>query len=90
MGEVAEEAGLLRLLPALLSGDVGLARCAEGEGLSRSFFISSCGGGGGGRSSAEAGGGGRSSICAASFCSVAFRSATRSAMRASKSLSSSS
>lgn len=77
---MAEDAGPLTLQTALpTSGDVGkvVEEEAEGAELAPPLF-----GGGGGTSS--------SSISAAIFCSVALRSATRSAMRASRSLSSSS
>lgn len=73
---------MLTLLLALLAGDVGDGREVEAGTEQRPI-------GGGGRSD---GGGGTiiSCIPAASFCSVAFRSATKSAMSASRSLSSSS
>ncbi len=81
-GEAAEEAEVLTLLLVLLAGDVGEAREDAG------FVLRPWGGGG--RSDEGGDGTFRSSISAASFCSVALRSATKSAMRASKSLSSSS
>lgn len=73
---MAEEERLLALLPVLLAGDIGEAR--EGAG----WMPRSLGGGGDGTF--------KLCISAASFSSVALRSATRSAMRASRSLSSSS
>lgn len=73
---------MLTLLPVLLAGDVGEAREEAGCAL-RPL-------GGGGRSVGGGDGTFRPSISAASFSSVALRSATRSAMSASKSLSSSS
>lgn len=76
---MAEGAGLLALLMVLPpSGDLG--DVVQEEDVETAEWLL------GGRS----GGSGRSSISAASFCSVALRSATRSAMRASRSLSSSS
>lgn len=79
---MAEDAGLLAPLAVLPpSGDVGVQE-EDVETAPRLLGgRSGCGGGGGTF---------RSSISAASFCSVALRSATRSAMRASRSLSSSS
>lgn len=79
---MAEEAEVLTLLLVLLAGDVGEAR-EEAGCVFRPI-------GGGGRSDGGGDGTFRPSISAASFSSVALRSATRSAMRASKSLSSSS
>lgn len=82
---MVEEAGVLTLLLVLLSSDVGEVK---EEDLEAGIVFSPLGGGG------KSGGGGdgvlRSFISAASFCSVALRSATKSAMSASKSLSSSS
>lgn len=78
---MVEEVGVL----LLLAGDAGAAAALE----EATHVLRPCGGAG----RSDGGGGGdtiRSSICAASFSSVAFRSATRSAMRASRSLSSSS
>lgn len=82
---MVEEAGVLTLLLALPPSDVGEAR--EGE-LEAGIVFRPLGGGG----KSDGGGEGvlRSFISAASFCSVALRSATKSAMSASKSLSSSS
>lgn len=77
-GEAAEEAGVLTLLLALLAGDAGEAGCVV-----RPL-------GGGGRPDGGGDGAFRPCISAASFSSVALRSATRSAMSASKSVSSSS
>lgn len=80
---MAEEAGVLTLLPALLTAsDAGKAR-EEAEWVLRPS-------GGGGRSDGGGDGTFRPCISAASFSSVALRSATRSAISASKSLSSSS
>lgn len=82
---MAEEAGLLTLLLVLPSSDVGEVREEE---LEAGIVFRPLGGDG------KSGGGGdgvlRSLISAASFCSVALRSATKSAISASKSLSSSS
>lgn len=75
---MAEEAGVLILLLMLLAGDVG-----EAGKVLRPL-------GGGGRSGGGGDGTFRSCISAASFCSVALRSAIKSAMRASRSLSSNS
>ena len=82
---MAEEVGVLTLLLLLLAGDVGEARDNAGRVL-RPL---------GGRPGGDRPGGGgdgafRPSISAASFSSEALRSATRSAMRASRSVSSSS
>lgn len=77
-----EEAGVLTLLLVLLAGDAGEARERAGCAL-RPL-------GGGGKSDGGGDGTFRPSISAASFSSVALRSATKSAMSASKSLSSSS
>lgn len=82
-GEASEEAGVLTLLLEVLSGDVG--EVVEEGGKTVLWRL--LGGGGGGRSGDDTF---WSSMPAASFCSVALMSATRSAMRASKSLSSSS
>lgn len=67
---------MLTSLLVLLAGDVGEVKEEEG--------------GGGGRSGGAGDGTFKSFMSAASFCSVALRSATKSAMSASKSLSSSS
>ena len=81
---MAEEAEVLTLLLVLLAGDTGEARVGAG------FVLGPVGSGGGGRSAVVGDGVFRPCISAASFSSVALRSATKSAMRASKSLSSSS
>lgn len=74
---------MLTSLLVLLADDVGEARQKEAGTVSKSL-------GGGGRSCGAGDGTFRSSISAASFCSVALRSAIKSDMSASKSLSSSS
>lgn len=79
---MAEEAGVLTLLLVLPAGDVGEGRKGAGCVLGPL--------GGGGRSGGGGDGNFRPCLSAASFSSVASRSATRSAMRASRSLSSSS
>lgn len=79
---MAEEAGVLTLLPVLLAGEVGEAYDEAGCVL-RSV-------GGGGKSDGGGDGTFRPCISAASFSSVALRSATKSAMSASRSVSSSS
>lgn len=78
-----EEAGVLTLLLVLLARDDGEAREEVGRTLRPV-------GGGGSRSGEGGVGTFRPSICAASFSSVALRSATKSAMSASRSQSSSS
>lgn len=73
---------MLTLLLVLLAGDAGEAREEAGWVL-RPL-------GGGGKSGGGSDGTFRTSFCAANFSSVALRSATKSAMSASKSQSSSS
>lgn len=73
---------MLTLLPALLVGDVGDGKEVEAGTEKKPI--------GGGRSDGGGDGIFRSCISAASFCSVALISATKSAMSASRSLSSSS
>lgn len=77
--EAAEEAGLL---PTSGGAGKGMDGEVEEAGPALALF--------GGRSGVGGGGTFSSSLSAASFCSVALRSAIRSAMRASRSLSSSS
>lgn len=74
---------MLTLLLVLLAGEVGDGREVEAGTEQRPT-------GGGGRSDGGGDGTFKSFISAASFCSVAFKSATKSAMSASRSLSSSS
>lgn len=81
-GEAAEGEGVLTLLLMLLAGDVVEAK-EEAGWLLRPW-------GGGGRSCEGGDGTFRPCISAASFSSVALRSATKSAMSASRSFSSSS